>query len=90
MSTSVATACGRVAGSYGEEVAAGITSNDVENFLFWYGPLILSVLALVTSVLCLPDSPRINRMLIVVGAVAVVCSVGWIAFLHAWDAAPDY
>jgi hypothetical protein len=62
----------------------GLTSNDVENLLFWYGPLAFSFIALVTALLWRRELPRLSLVFIVIGVVAVALSGLWIALLYAW------
>jgi uncharacterized membrane protein len=68
----------------------GITSHDVENLLYLYGPLAFSLIVLITVLLWRREFPRVCWVLIILGAVCVVVSGLWIAYLHAWDATPTY
>jgi hypothetical protein len=62
----------------------------LRTFLFWYGPLAFSLIAPITALLWRQRFPRMGWVFITLGAVCVVLSGFWIAFLHAWDATPDY
>ncbi len=67
-----------------------LTPNSVEDFLGVYGSLTFSLIVLITALLWRRDFPRTSRVFIIFGAVCVVFSGLWIAFLYAWDSGPDY